>query len=68
MLRAIFEKASDVKDSSLRVPPGTDGTVIDVQIFTRDGAEVDARAKAIQSESLQKQRKTRKSAMILPLK
>ncbi|MEG0969119.1 MAG: DNA-directed RNA polymerase subunit beta, partial [Pseudomonas sp.] len=38
LLRAIFgEKASDVKDSSLRVPPGMDGTVIDVQVFTRDG-------------------------------
>ena len=40
LLRAIFgEKASDVKDSSLRVPPGMDGTVIDVQVFTRDGIE-----------------------------
>jgi DNA-directed RNA polymerase subunit beta len=42
LLRAIFgEKASDVKDSSLRVPPGMDGTVIDVQVFTRDGVEKD---------------------------
>src|SRR5690606_13643966 len=42
LLRAIFgEKASDVKDSSLRVPPGMDGTVIDVQVFTRDGIEKD---------------------------
>ena len=46
LLRAIFgEKASDVKDSSLRVPPGMDGTVIDVQVFTRDGIEKDKRAK-----------------------
>ena len=38
LLRAIFgEKASDVKDTSLRVPPGMDGTVIDVRVFTRDG-------------------------------
>jgi DNA-directed RNA polymerase beta subunit len=45
LLRAIFgEKASDVKDSSLRVPPGMDGTVIDVQVFTRDGVEKDKRA------------------------
>ncbi len=40
LLRAIFgEKASDVKDSSLRVPNGVSGTVIDVQVFTRDGVE-----------------------------
>ncbi|NEK91908.1 MAG: DNA-directed RNA polymerase subunit beta, partial [Xanthomonas euvesicatoria] len=46
LLRAIFgEKASDVKDSSLRVPPGMDGTVIDVQVFTRDGIEKDKRAR-----------------------
>ncbi|VFP80554.1 DNA-directed RNA polymerase subunit beta [Candidatus Erwinia haradaeae] len=44
LLRAIFgEKASDVKDSSLRVPNGVSGTVIDVQIFTRDGIEKDER-------------------------
>ena len=43
LLRAIFgEKASDVKDTSLRVPPGMDGTVIDVRVFTRDGVEKDA--------------------------
>ena len=42
LLRAIFgEKASDVKDTSLRVPTGTNGTVIDVQVFTRDGVERD---------------------------
>ena len=50
LLRAIFgEKASDVKDTSLRVPPGMDGTVIDVQVFTRDGIEKDS-ARAIQIE------------------
>ncbi|MCG8435053.1 MAG: DNA-directed RNA polymerase subunit beta, partial [Gammaproteobacteria bacterium] len=44
LLRAIFgEKASDVKDTSLRVPPGMDGTVIDVRVFTRDGIEKDSR-------------------------
>src|SRR5204862_1384472 len=47
LLRAIFgEKASDVKDTSLRVPSGISGTVIDVQVFTREGVEKDARAKS----------------------
>ncbi|MEK7734554.1 MAG: DNA-directed RNA polymerase subunit beta, partial [Pseudomonadota bacterium] len=49
LLRAIFgEKASDVKDTSLRVPQGISGTVIDVQVFTREGIEKDARAKSIE--------------------
>ena len=53
LLRAIFgEKASDVKDSSLRVPSGMSGTIIDVQVFTRDGLEKDARAKSIEEEHL----------------
>lgn len=53
LLRAIFgEKASDVKDSSLRVPAGMHGTIIDVQVFTRDGVEKDARALAIEGEQL----------------
>ena len=53
LLRAIFgEKASDVKDTSLRVPSGMDGTVIDVQVFTRDGVEKDARAIQIEEEQL----------------
>ncbi len=58
LLRAIFgEKASDVKDTSLRVPTGMDGTVIDVQVFTRDGVEKDERAKAIEAEQLAEVRK-----------
>ncbi|HEY3488194.1 MAG TPA: DNA-directed RNA polymerase subunit beta, partial [Gammaproteobacteria bacterium] len=58
LLRAIFgEKASDVKDTSLRVPPGMDGTVIDVRVFTRDGVEKDARALAIESAELEQVRK-----------
>ena len=58
MLRAIFgEKASDVKDSSLRVPSGMNGTVIDVQVFTRDGLEKDTRAKMIEEEHLARVRK-----------
>ncbi|HFD79337.1 MAG TPA: DNA-directed RNA polymerase subunit beta [Gammaproteobacteria bacterium] len=53
LLRAIFgEKASDVKDTSLRVPSGMDGTVIDVQVFTRDGVEKDARALQIEEEQI----------------
>jgi DNA-directed RNA polymerase subunit beta len=53
LLRAIFgEKASDVKDTSLRVPSGMNGTVIDVQVFTRDGVEKDARAKQIEEMEL----------------
>lgn len=58
LLRAIFgEKASDVKDSSLRVPSGMNGTVIDVQVFTRDGLEKDQRAKNIEEEMLTRVRK-----------
>lgn len=58
LLRAIFgEKASDVKDSSLRVPSGTNGTVIDVQVFTRDGVEKDERAQMIEKVSFAKIKK-----------
>jgi DNA-directed RNA polymerase subunit beta len=58
LLRAIFgEKASDVKDTSLRVPSGMDGTVIDVQVFTRDGVEKDTRALQIQEASLARAKK-----------
>ncbi|MDH3511534.1 MAG: DNA-directed RNA polymerase subunit beta [Gammaproteobacteria bacterium] len=54
LLRAIFgEKASDVKDTSLRVPPGMDGTVIDVRVFTRDGVEKDNRALSIEQTELE---------------
>ena len=53
LLRAIFgEKASDVKDTSLRVSTGLSGTVIDVQVFTRDGVEKDSRAIAIEESEL----------------
>lgn len=58
LLRAIFgEKASDVKDTSLRVPSGMNGTVIDVQVFTRDGLEKDARASHIEEVELSQVRK-----------
>jgi DNA-directed RNA polymerase subunit beta len=58
LLRAIFgEKASDVKDTSLRVPTGMSGTVIDVQVFTREGIERDMRANQIIDEMLRKYQK-----------
>ena len=58
LLRAIFgEKASDVKDTSLRVPSSTKGTVIDVQVFTRDGLEKDQRSLEIEKSQLDEVRK-----------
>ena len=58
LLRAIFgEKASDVKDSSLRVPSGTTGTVIDVHVFTREGVKKDHRALAVEEAELAKAQK-----------
>ena len=58
LLRAIFgEKASDVKDTSLRVSASKVGTIIDVQVFTRDGLEKDARAKSIEDDALASVRK-----------
>src|SRR5690554_6924482 len=58
LLRAIFgEKASDVKDTSLRVPSSTKGTVIDVQVFTRDGLEKDQRSLEIEKAQLDEVRK-----------
>ncbi|MGB5323791.1 MAG: DNA-directed RNA polymerase subunit beta [Pseudomonadales bacterium] len=58
LLRAIFgEKASDVKDTSLRVPSSVKGTVIDVQIFTRDGLEKDERSLAIEKSEIERYRK-----------
>jgi len=58
LLRAIFgEKASDVKDTSLHLPSGMAGTVVDVQVFTRDGVEKDKRALQIEEQELEKIRK-----------
>src|SRR5712664_2305195 len=55
LLRAIFgEKASDVKDTSLRVPSGISGTVIDVQVFTREGIERDKRSQSIIEDELKR--------------
>ena len=53
LLRTIFgEKASDVRDTSLRVPPGVEGTIIDAKIFSRKGAERDLRSQAIEEEAV----------------
>ena len=58
LLRAIFgEKASDVKDTSLRVPAGSSGTVIDVQVFTREGLQRDVRAQQIIDDELARYKK-----------
>ncbi len=54
LLRAIFgEKASDVRDTSLRLPPGVSGTVVDVRVFSRRGVEKDERALAIEREKIE---------------
>jgi len=58
LLRAIFgEKAGDVKDASLVSPPGIDGTVVDVQVFTRKGQEKDARSLAIEQDEEERLRR-----------
>jgi DNA-directed RNA polymerase subunit beta len=58
LLRAIFgEKASDVKDSSLKVPSGMDGTVIDVRVFTREGIDKDKRAQEIEEHQIEEVKK-----------
>jgi len=60
LLRAIFgEKASDVRDTSLRLPPGVAGTVVDVRVFNRHGIDVDDRTRAIQSEEKERLGKDR---------
>ncbi len=58
LLRAIFgEKASDVRDTSLRLPPGVAGTIVDVRVFNRHGIEVDDRTRAIQNQEIEQLRK-----------
>ncbi len=60
LLRAIFgEKASDVRDTSLRLPPGVSGTIVDVRVFNRHGIEIDDRTKAIQNEEIERLAKDR---------
>jgi DNA-directed RNA polymerase subunit beta len=64
LLRVIFgEKASDVKDTSLRVPSGMAGTVMDVQVFTREGVEKDKRAQSIIEDQLRRYEKDLKDAL-----
>jgi DNA-directed RNA polymerase subunit beta len=61
LLRAIFgEKASDVRDTSLRLPPGVSGTIVEVRVFNRHGIEVDDRTRAIQNEEIERLRKDSK--------
>ncbi|WFL78929.1 DNA-directed RNA polymerase subunit beta [Altererythrobacter arenosus] len=58
LLRAIFgEKASDVRDTSLRLPPGVAGTIVEVRVFNRHGIEIDDRTRAIQHEEIERLRK-----------
>ncbi len=58
LLRAIFgEKAGDVRDTSLRVPPGVTGTIIGAQVFSRRGVEKDERAKALEEAEIERLRK-----------
>ncbi|WP_037502370.1 DNA-directed RNA polymerase subunit beta [Sphingomonas jaspsi] len=58
LLRAIFgEKASDVRDTSLRLPPGVSGTIVDVRVFNRHGIDIDDRTRAIQTEEKERLRK-----------
>jgi DNA-directed RNA polymerase subunit beta len=58
LLRAIFgEKASDVRDTSLRLPPGVQGTVVEVRVFNRHGIDIDDRTRAIQTEEKDRLRK-----------
>lgn len=60
LLRAIFgEKASDVRDTSLRLPPGVSGTIVEVRVFNRHGIEIDDRTRAIQNEEIERLAKDR---------
>ncbi len=60
LLRAIFgEKASDVRDTSLRVPPGVQGTIVEVRVFNRHGVDKDERAQAIEREQIEQLAKDR---------
>src|SRR5579864_5304327 len=60
LLRAIFgEKAADVRDTSLRVPPGVQGTIVEVRVFNRHGVDKDERAQAIEREEIERLAKDR---------
>src|SRR6266436_3050920 len=60
LLRAIFgEKASDVRDTSMRLPPGVSGTIVEVRVFSRHGVDKDERALAIEREEIERLAKDR---------
>ncbi len=66
LLRAIFgEKASDVRDSSLKVPPGVSGTIVDVRVFSRRGVDKDERARAIERAEIESFAKDRDDEKII---
>ncbi|GIR79062.1 MAG: hypothetical protein CM15mP81_05720 [Alphaproteobacteria bacterium] len=66
LLRAIFgEKASDVRDTSLRLPPGASGTVVEVRIFSRRGLEKDERARAIERQDIERLAKDRDDEQVI---
>ncbi len=66
LLRAIFgEKASDVRDTSLKVPPGVSGTIVDVRVFSRRGVEKDERARAIERAEIERFAKDRDDEKII---
>ncbi len=66
LLRAIFgEKAADVRDTSLKVPPGVSGTVLEVRVFSRRGVEKDARALAIERSEIERLAKDRDSERVI---
>jgi DNA-directed RNA polymerase subunit beta len=66
LLRAIFgEKASDVRDTSLKVPPGVSGTIVDVRVFSRRGIDKDERARAIERSEIEKFAKDRDDEKVI---
>ncbi len=66
LLRAIFgEKASDVRDTSLRLPPGVAGTVVEVRVFNRHGVDKDERAMAIELEEIERLKKDRQDEWVI---
>jgi DNA-directed RNA polymerase subunit beta len=66
LLRAIFgEKASDVRDTSLRLPPGVQGTIVEVRVFNRHGVEKDQRAQQIEREEIEQLAKDRDDELVI---
>src|SRR3546814_8713430 len=66
LLRAIFgEKASDVRDTSLRLPPGVSGTIVEVRVFSRRGVDKDERALAIERAEIERLAKDRDDEKVI---